>query len=100
MITTSPALRARYVGTVATIGGPLAEAITGRCPGMDSLTADVLSASVGAATRVALRQWLLSTPSMKGMVVPSGSLPDLLRSALTPLVPAFAAAAKRSRARP
>jgi AcrR family transcriptional regulator len=96
MITTSPALRACYVDTVTTIEGPLAEAITERCQGMDRLTAQVLSASVGAAAKVALRQWLQSTsvpPSMNGFVVPSGSLPDLVRAALMPLVPALDAAA-------
>jgi AcrR family transcriptional regulator len=98
MITSSPALRACYLDETTTVEGPLADAITQRCPHVDRLTADVLSASVGAATRVALRQWLRSTsvpPSMKGFVVPSGSLPELLRSALKPLVPALDAVAKR-----
>jgi AcrR family transcriptional regulator len=100
MITTSPALRACYVDTVAAMDGPLAEAIAVRCPGMDRLTADVLSAGVGAAAKLALRQWLRSTSapaSMPGFVVPSGSLPDLIRSALMPLVPALDAAANRAR---
>jgi AcrR family transcriptional regulator len=94
MITSSPALRAGYVDTVASIEGPLADAIAGRCPGMDGLTAQVLAAAVGAATKLALRQWLRpASPSvrMPGFVVPAGSLPDLIRSALTPLVPALAA---------
>jgi hypothetical protein len=76
--------------------GPLAEAIAARHPGLDQLTAEVLSAGVSAAARLALRQWLqsASTPvSMPGFVVPSGSLPDLIRSALRPLVPALDAAA-------
>ena len=100
MITTSPALRACYIDTVAAMDGPLAEAIAERCPGMDRLTADVLSAGVGAAAKLALRQWLQSTSapaSMPGFVVPSGSLPDLIRSALMPLVPALDAAANRAR---
>jgi AcrR family transcriptional regulator len=100
MITTSPALRACYVDTVTTIEGPLTGAITERCQGMDRLTAQVLSASVGAAAKVALRQWIPSTSvpaSMSGFVVPSGSLPDLVRTALMPLVPALDAAATRSR---
>ncbi|MFC4536398.1 TetR/AcrR family transcriptional regulator [Sphaerisporangium dianthi] len=99
MIASSSALRACYVDTVTAIEAPLAEAITGRCPGIERLTAQVLSAAVGAAARVALRQWLRSTsalPSMPGFVVPSGSLPDLVRAALTPLVPALDAAASRS----
>ncbi len=96
MITTSPALRACYVDTVTTIEGPIAEAIVERRPSMDHLTAKVLSASVGAAAKVALRQWLQSasvTPSMSGFVVPSGSLPDLVRTTLMPLAPALDAAA-------
>jgi hypothetical protein len=100
MITTSPALRACYVDTITTIEGPLAEAITERCPGMDRLTAQVLSAGVGAAAKLALRRWVQSTsvaPSMNGFVVPSGSLPDLMRTALLPLLPALDAAATRSR---
>jgi hypothetical protein len=100
MITTSSALRACYLDTVAAIEGPLAEAIAERHQGLDRLTADVLSASVGAATKLALRQWLQPTGtsvSMPGFVVPSGSLPDLIRSALMPLVPALDAAANRAR---
>jgi hypothetical protein len=44
------------------------------------------------------QQWLQSTSapaSMKGFVVPSGSLPDLTRTALLPLVPALNEAACR-----
>jgi AcrR family transcriptional regulator len=95
MITSRPALRACYVDTVATIEGPLAAAITQRCPGMDPLTAQVLAACVSAAGRVALRQWLSSpTRSLakRGFVVASGSLPNLLRTALAPLMPALNAA--------
>lgn len=92
MIATSPALRACYVDTSTAIEGPLAEAIIGRCPGVDSLTAQALAAGVGAAAKVALQQWLQSTdtvPSMPGFVVPSGSLPELVRAALTALAPAL-----------
>jgi AcrR family transcriptional regulator len=92
MIATSSALRACYVDTITTIEGPLAEAIVGRCPGVERLTAEALSAGVGAAARVALRHWLRATsatPSMPGFVVPCGSLPDLVRAAVTPLVPAL-----------
>ncbi|MFI9642192.1 TetR/AcrR family transcriptional regulator [Micromonospora sp. NPDC051925] len=97
MIAASSALRACYVDAVTTIEEPLAEAITARCPGIARLTAQVLAAGVGAAAKVALRQWLHATsemPSMVGFVVPSGSLPDLVRAALTPLAPALDAAAK------
>jgi AcrR family transcriptional regulator len=92
MITTTPALRACYIDTVATIEEPLADAIIERCPAMDGLTAHVLAASVGAAVKLALRRWLQSTSapsSTKGLVVPSGSLPTLMRTALTPLAPAL-----------
>lgn len=98
MITTSATLRTSYVDTVATIEGPLADALIERSGRRDRLTAHVLAASVGAAVKVALREWLQSTtesPSISGLVVPSGSLPDLMRTALTPLVPALDAATKR-----
>jgi AcrR family transcriptional regulator len=100
MLTTSPALRARYVETATMVEDPLAAAISQRCPGIDRLTAQVLSASVGAAAKVALHQWLQSTttsPSDKAFVVPSGSLPVLMRTALKPLAPTLDAAAKRPR---
>jgi hypothetical protein len=96
MITTDPALRATYVDTATAIEAPLAEAIAQRCHGMDRLTTRVLSASVGAAVKVALRTWLGSptaSAAASGLVVPSGSLPDLLRTALGPLAPALDAAA-------
>lgn len=99
MIASSAALRASYVDTVGAIEDPLAEAIIERCRGIERLTAHVLSAGVGAATRVALRQWLRATsgpPAMPGFVVPSGSLPDLVRSALLPLAPALDQAVPRS----
>jgi AcrR family transcriptional regulator len=92
MIATSSVLRACYLGTVTMIEGPLTEAIIERCAGIDRLTAQVLSASVTAAAKIALEQWLQSTgrpPSMPGFVVPSGSLPDLVRAALAPLAPAL-----------
>ncbi|WP_326553046.1 TetR/AcrR family transcriptional regulator [Micromonospora sp. NBC_01813] len=95
MITTSPALRACYVDAVTAIEEPLAQAIIRRCPNADAMTGQVLAASASAAAKVAVRQWLRSStvpPSMPGFVVPSGSLPDLVRAALTPLGPAFDAA--------
>jgi AcrR family transcriptional regulator len=95
MITSSPALRAAYVDTVAAIEEPLADAIAARCP--DRRTAEVLAAAVGAAARLALRWWLdaaRTPPSMSGFVVPSGSLPDLVRAALAPLAPALDAAGR------
>jgi hypothetical protein len=54
----------------------------------------VLSASVAAAVRIALQQWrrpAADSRTASGLVVPSGSLPDLLRlrTALAPLTPAL-----------
>jgi putative Ca2+/H+ antiporter (TMEM165/GDT1 family) len=58
------------------------------------LTARVLSASVAAAVRIALGQWVRPATA-SGLVVSSGSLPELLRTALAPLVPALHAAEER-----
>ena len=66
---------------------PLAGAIIGRSGNIDRTTTRVLAAGVAAATRVALQEWLRSTdpPSNSGLVIPTGSLPELLRAALAPL---------------
>ena len=90
MITTNPSLRTTYADAAATIERPLAVVFVERT-GMDRLAAQVLAAAVGAATKVALRSWLQppATTAIKGLVVPSGSLPDLLRTALAPLAPAL-----------
>jgi hypothetical protein len=53
----------------------------------------LLAASVAAAVRVALRRWI--QPAGGGLVVVSGSLPDLIRAALAPLAPALDVAAAR-----
>ena len=98
MIISTPALRTCYLDTVATIEDALADGIAQRHPDLDPRTAEVLAAAVGAATRLALRNWLdsASTPSsIPGFVVPTGSLPDLVRTALTPLAPALDAAVQR-----
>lgn len=98
MIISTPALRACYLDTVVSIEEPLVDVITERCPHVDAGTAEVLVAAVGAATRLALRRWLdaASTPSsMPGFVVPTGSLPDLVRTTLTPLAPALDTVAHR-----
>ncbi|MEU4243490.1 helix-turn-helix domain-containing protein [Actinoplanes sp. NPDC026619] len=89
MITTNPALRACYVEATAGIEAPVAEAIVGR--GADARTAEVLAAAVGAAAKVALRRWLQPTGTA-GLMVVSGSLPDLMLAALAPLTPALEAA--------
>ncbi|MEE1941703.1 helix-turn-helix domain-containing protein [Streptomyces sp. TRM 70361] len=100
LITTAPALRTAFLDTAAAIGRPLADAIDNRLGGTDPYTARVLAASVAAAVRVALERWLqpaAASPAAGGLVVPAGSLPDLLRSALAPLVPALDAAEERLR---
>ena len=99
LITTRPALRDAFVDTASAIEHPLADAITQRLSDTDPLAARVLAASVAAATRVALHQWVqpsTASPTTSGLVVPSGSLPDLLRAALAPLAPALDAAEKRA----
>lgn len=111
MILSSPALQASYAEAATTLQEPLAEALVRRAEDLDRLTARVLAAAVGVATGLALRQWLGSAtvapgasaaqpPSVRssaasGLVIPSGSLPDLLRSALTPLAPALDSAGQR-----
>jgi AcrR family transcriptional regulator len=96
MITESAALRSEYAQSAAQTEGPLADALMERAPGIDLLTARVLAASVVAAARVAIEDWLASVASapssISGFVVPSGSLPDRLRAALAPLAPALNAA--------
>lgn len=96
MITTSPALQSTYAESVAMAGDALAEAIMERTGGTDRLTAQVLAASVGAAAKLALINWLGGPPPENGFVVASGSLADRMRAALTPLAPALDAGAGAS----
>jgi AcrR family transcriptional regulator len=99
LITGSPALRDAYLAAPAGIEHPLAAVIADRA-GAGQLTARVLAASVSAAVRVALTQWLRPVgepPSASGLVTVSGSLPELLRLALAPLQPALDAAGERPR---
>ena len=99
LVTTRPTLRAAFVDTALALEEPLADAIADRLGDTDPLAARVLAASVAATVRVALRQWVRPadpSPSADGLVVPSGSLPDLLRSALGALAPAFDAAEDRA----
>lgn len=97
MITTSPALRNSYAGTADLLADPLAEALIERTGSIDELTARVLAAAVSTAAKVALHAWLQSaaSASISCVVVPSGSLPDLMRSAFVPLIPALDAVAAR-----
>ncbi|GII81875.1 TetR family transcriptional regulator [Sphaerisporangium rufum] len=100
LITTRPALRDAFVDTTAAIEHPLTEAIAERLGDGDPHTARVLAASVTAAVRIALERWLhatVSTVTAGGLVVPSGSLADLLRAVLAPLRPALDAAEHRAR---
>jgi AcrR family transcriptional regulator len=102
LITTRSALRDAFVDTAGAIEHPLADAITQSLGDTDPHTARILAASVAAATRVALHQWVqpgTASPTTSGLVVPSGSLPDLLRTALAPLAPALDAAEKRAQPR-
>ena len=96
LITTSPALREAFVTSPTAIEHPLADAIAHRLGDTDPQAAHVLAASVAAAVRIALQRWVTPTPTIPGFVVLSGSLPDLLRGALAPLVPALDAAERRS----
>ncbi|WP_238008373.1 TetR/AcrR family transcriptional regulator [Dactylosporangium sp. AC04546] len=92
LLTSSPALRACYADSTTAIEGPLADAIVARAPDADRLAAEALAAAVGAAAKVAIRHWLqAATEPLPGLVVPAGSLPDLLRAALDPLRPALGA---------
>ncbi|MGW4633545.1 TetR/AcrR family transcriptional regulator [Nocardia sp. NPDC004415] len=96
LITTHPALRTAYVQATAAIEDPLAAAIAERLGATDRHTARVLAAAALAAVRIALDQSLQPAPVAAGLVVPTGPLPDLLRTTLAPLVPAFAAAERRA----
>jgi len=99
LITTSPALRSAYVEDATSMEDALADAIVERCGDVDRTTARVLAAGVAAATRVALQEWLGAAGASPsgGLVVPTGSLPELLRTALAPLRPALDAADPRGR---
>jgi AcrR family transcriptional regulator len=98
LITTQPALRAAYLGTAAEIEHPLTAVIAQRLGETGQQAARVLAASVAAAVRIALGQWVQpahGASATSGLVVPYGSLPDLLRAALAPLAPALNAAEGR-----
>ncbi|HXT90842.1 MAG TPA: TetR/AcrR family transcriptional regulator [Trebonia sp.] len=87
LIAARPALRAAFFDAAGDVEDPLAAVIAGRL-GADNLeAAEVLAASVAAAIRIALKRWI--QPANAGLVVVSGSLPDLLVAALTPLAPAL-----------
>lgn len=98
LITTHPTLRNAFVDTATELENPLAKAITPRLTEPDEQTAQVLAASVAATVRIGLQRWLQpASPTPGGLVVPSGSLPELLRAALAPLKPALDAAGRPRR---
>ncbi|MFE7675686.1 TetR/AcrR family transcriptional regulator [Streptomyces albidoflavus] len=103
LVTATPPLREAFLDAATEMEHPLAEAIGRRLGDTTTLTAQVLAAAVAAAVRIALHQWLgTATPPSTApdrLVVPSGSLTDLLRAALAPLAPALDAAEERSRQR-
>ncbi len=112
LITTRTALRDAFLDTTDGIEPPLTAVIAERLGGAGTrTTARVLAASVAAAVRVALENWLrgwrrpgggVETAEAAGgldaggLVVPAGSLPDQLRAALAPLAPALDAAERRA----
>ena len=94
LIAARPALREAFLAAAADMVDPLAAVLAarrGEHGGEDR--AEVLAASVAAAVRIALRRWI--QPAGGGLIVVSGSLPDLIRAALAPLAPALDAAAAR-----
>jgi AcrR family transcriptional regulator len=100
LITTRPGLRDAFLDTTAEIEHPLTAVIAERIGDTGRHTAQVLAASVAAAVRIALGRWIqppAAATAISGLVVPSGSLPELLRASLAPLTPALEAAERRSR---
>ncbi|MDF3142459.1 MULTISPECIES: TetR/AcrR family transcriptional regulator [unclassified Streptomyces] len=104
LITTRTALLDAFLDATAGIEPPLTAVIAERIGDAGAHTARVLAASVAAAVRIALEGWLQPAENAEaagslgagGLVVPSGSLPDQLRAALSPLTPAFDAAERRA----
>ena len=94
LVTARPARREAFLAAAADIEDPLAAVIAGRPGGPGADAAAVLSASVAAAVRIALRRWVQPAAG-SGLVVVSGDLPDLIRAALAPLAPALDAAGTR-----
>ncbi|MFJ7200768.1 MULTISPECIES: TetR/AcrR family transcriptional regulator [unclassified Streptomyces] len=105
LITTRTALRDAFLDSTAGIEPPLTAVFAERMGDAEVHTARVLAASVAAAVRIALEGWLRPAGSAEAagsigagvLVVPSGSLADQLRTALSPLTPALDAAEQRTR---
>ncbi|NUR62518.1 MAG: TetR family transcriptional regulator [Catenulispora sp.] len=97
LVASTAGLRTEFVGTVAAIEQPIANAIATRT-GDEGLAPKVLAAAVSAAARVAVENWIRPAEDDEEqaggslLVVPSGSLPDLLRKALASVAPALEAA--------
>jgi AcrR family transcriptional regulator len=92
LLTTRPAIRDAFLATPAAVEEPLAEAIAARVADSDGPTPQVLAACVAAAVRVALARWTGPAPTASGLLIPTGSLPELLRVALSAVAPALDAA--------
>jgi len=91
LITTNPSLRATFAESAESLEDPLGEVLGRRVD--DPLVGTVLAAAVAAAVRVGVRRWADQAGESPGaLVLPQGSLPELLREALAPLRPALAAA--------
>ncbi len=101
-----PALLDAFLAAAADVADPLATVLAGRLGEHAGDAAEVLAASVAAAVRIALRRWIQPASAGggtgtgtggagRGLVVVSGSLPELIRTALAPLAPALDAAGTR-----
>jgi len=103
MITTDAVLRSTFVDAADQLANPLTVVIAERLGDAEELTPCVLAASVAAVVRIALDQWLRPAGGSDrsgragGLVVISGSLPDLLHAALGAVTPAIEAAQQRPR---
>ena len=95
LLTTSPALRGAFFDAVARIEDPLTAVIARRTGDTSQQTARVLAASIAAAVRIALQQWLRPAPAKSKLIAVSDALPDLLRTSLAPLAPALDAAERQ-----
>ena len=93
LVTTGSALREAFLRTATGIEPSLTAVLAERLGDGQRHAARILAASVAAAVRIALERWLQpESPRTGGLLVPVGSLPELLRSSLAPLRPALDAA--------
>ena len=95
LISTLPPLREAFLDAATRIEDPPTAVIAERIGDPGKHTAQVLSACMVAAVRVAFQRWLRPTgtsPTASALVVSSGLLPELVRTSLTPLAPALKAA--------